>query len=427
MEIKKLKSFLFKETSAAPLIIFRIAFGVMMFLSLVRFALKGWIDALYVQPKFYFTYYGFEWIKPLNETGMYIVFGVMMVAALSIAAGFLYRFSCVTFFLLFTYVELIDKTNYLNHYYFISLVSFLLCLSPAGKKVVPRWAILTLQLQMAIVYFFAGVAKVNADWLLDAMPLKVWLPTKTNVPFIGFLFDETSVAHLFSWCGMLFDISIAFFLFNRKTVWYAYAVVVVFHILTAILFPGIGVFPFVMIICASIFLPVSFHEKLLKSVVSSQKSDWNTNGKLLIHNSPFLILSILTIFFTIQIAMPLRSHLYNGNLFYTEQGYRFSWRVMLMEKAGLVFFLIKNADGKLIEVNNRNFLTAQQEKQMSTQPDMILQFAQFLKTQYNTNEVYAEAYVSVNGKGSRLLIDPKMNLCEVEESFENKNWVLAAK
>ena len=87
MEIKKLKSFLFKETSSAPLIVFRIAFGVMMFLSLVRFAANGWIDSLYVQPKFFFTYYGFEWIKPLNATGMYIVFGLMMLAALFLAAG----------------------------------------------------------------------------------------------------------------------------------------------------------------------------------------------------------------------------------------------------------------------------------------------------------------------------------------------------
>ena len=162
MEIKKLKSFLFKETSSAPLIVFRIAFGVMMFLSLVRFAANGWIDSLYVQPKFFFTYYGFEWIKPLNATGMYIVFGLMMLAALFLAAGFLYRFSALIFFLLFTYVELLDKTNYLNHYYFISIISLLMCLLPATKKTVPRWAILTLQLQMAIVYFFAGIANVNA-------------------------------------------------------------------------------------------------------------------------------------------------------------------------------------------------------------------------------------------------------------------------
>jgi hypothetical protein len=220
-------SFLFKEVSAAPLVVFRFAFGIMMFLSLVRFAANGWIDALYIQPKFFFTFYGFEWIKPLGATGMYAVFTIMMVAALLIAFGFFYRISAIAFFLLFTYVELIDKSNYLNHYYFISIVSMLLCLLPSVNKntrSVPRWVILTLQLQMAIVYFFAGVAKINADWLLQAMPLRVWLPTKTGLPVIAYFLDQPVVAYLFSWCGMLFDVSIAFFLFNRRTVWFAYAV-----------------------------------------------------------------------------------------------------------------------------------------------------------------------------------------------------------
>ncbi len=413
-------AFLFKEVSAAPLIVFRIAFGVMMFLSLIRFAANGWIDSLYVQPKFFFTYYGFEWIKPLNETGMYIVFGLMMLAALCIAAGYLYRFSAVIFFLLFTYVELLDKTNYLNHYYFISIISLLMCVLPATKKVVPRWAILTLQLQMAIVYFFAGIAKINADWLLNAMPLKVWLPTRTNIPF-GFLFDENIVAYIFSWCGMLFDVSIAFFLFNRRTVWYAYAVVIVFHVLTAILFPGIGMFPFIMIVCASVFLPTSFHEKLLSKTGIEQRTSHIGQQ----FNLQFLIIPILILHFTIQIILPLRSHLYPNNLFYTEQGYRFSWRVMLMEKAGLVFYHVKDKNGKLHEINNHDFLTAQQEKQMSTQPDMILQFAQFLKEQFNTNEVYAEAYVTVNGKGSNLFLDPKINLATLQDDFSHKKWILA--
>lgn len=97
-----------------------------------------------------------------------------------------------------------------------------------------------------------------------------------------------------------------------------------------------------------------------------------------------------------------------------------------MEKAGLVFFHVKVANGKLIEINNHDFLTTQQEKQMSTQPDMILQFAQYLKTVYHTNEVYAEAYVTINGKGSKLLIDPKVNLAAVEDDLTNKNWILAS-
>lgn len=427
--IEKLKTSLFKETSASPLVLFRFAFGMMMFFSLVRFASNGWIDALYIQPNFFFTYYGFEWVKPLNATGMYAVFAVMMITSLLVALGKLYRPSVITFFLLFTYVELIDKSNYLNHYYFISIISFLLCILPSpSKDVVPRWAILTLQLQMAVVYFFAGSAKVNADWLLHAMPLKIWLSSKSDMPLIGNVMTQDWVAYLFSWCGMLFDVCIAFFLFNKRTVWYAYGVVVIFHVLTAILFPMIGVFPFVMIVCATVFLPSPFHEKLVSIFgIRTQKSDWNFNLQSSPFNLQFAIIPVLAIHFAIQILLPLRSHLYPDNLFYHEQGYRFSWRVMLMEKAGVVFFRVKNTDGKMVEINNSIFLTVQQEKQMSTQPDMILQFAQYLNQYYHTSEVYAEAYSTVNGKGSCLLIDPNTNLAQMQDDFSNKNWVLAAK
>lgn len=424
MVIDRLKSFLFKETSAAPLVVFRMAFGLMMFLSLLRFWAKGWIDMLYLQPRFFFTYYGFEWIKPLNAIGMYIVFGIMMLAALFIAAGFLYRISAITFFLLFTYVELLDKTNYLNHYYFISIISMLLCLLPATKKVVPRWAILTIQLQMALVYFFAGMAKINADWLLNAMPLKVWLPTRTDIPF-GFLLDETTVAYIFSWCGMLFDVSIAFFLFNRKTVWYAYAVVVIFHLLTATLFPGIGMFPFIMIVCATVFLPVAFHEKILSLFTLDQPRAVPHSYLVKVSFFQYLMVALLSIHFIIQLALPFRYVLYPDNLFYHEQGYRFSWRVMLMEKAGLVFFHVKDSNGKLHEIRNSDYLTCQQEKQMSTQPDMIWQFAQHLKNNLHVSEVYAEAYVTVNGRGSKLLLNPKVNLLTVQDGFANKKWILA--
>lgn len=430
--IEKVKSFLLKETSAAPLIFFRFAFGIMMFLSLVRFASNGWINALYIQPKFFFPFYGFEFIQPLNAAGMYAVFALMMLASLLVAFGKFYRASIITFFLLFTYVELIDKSNYLNHYYFISIISFLLCILPSPSKgFVPRWAILAMQLQMAIVYFFAGIAKINSDWLLNAMPLKIWLASKFDLPLIGNLLTKDGVAYLFSWCGMLFDVSIAFFLFKRRTVWYAYAVVVIFHVLTAILFPMIGMFPFIMMVCATVFLPSEFHERILRILeFRIPKSDVKPNLQPSItttFNLQFAIPAILFLHFLIQLALPFRYLLYPANLFWHEQGYRFSWRVMLMEKAGTVFFTIKNNEGKLLEINNRDFLTMQQEKQMSTQPDMILQFAHHLQKIYHTNEVYAEAYVCLNGRSSKLLINPKQNLCEVKDDFQKKNWVLATK
>jgi hypothetical protein len=429
------------QTSIAPLVVFRIAFGIMMFAATLRFVSKGWVDTLFVQPSYFFTFYGFEWVKPLGANGMYMVFVIMMLCSLLIATGLFYRLSAIVFFLLFTYVELIDKTNYLNHYYFISIMAGILCLLPANKAfsldvklgiakptaTVPMWTIFALQLQMAMVYFFAGISKINPDWLLNAMPLRIWLPAKADVPLIGAWLTEQWVAYAFCWIGMLFDVLVAFFLFNKRTVWYAYTVVVVFHVLTAILFPGIGMFPFIMIVCATIFLPASFHEKLLHLTPSPSPKERGTEKAFSFQS---VVLAVLVLHFSIQAVMPFRYMLYPGKLFYTEQGYRFSWRVMLMEKVGYTIFTVRDAaTGNSVEVNNRKFLTLQQEKQMSTQPDMILQFAQHLKDVYGREmkqpEVYAEAYVTINGRSSRLLIDPKVNLAAEQDGFANKKWILA--
>jgi hypothetical protein len=427
---RRVFSFLFEEVSGAPLVVFRFAFGIMMFLSTLRFMLNGWVDALYVQPGFFFTFYGFEWVKPLGQAGMYTVFAVLLVTSLMVAFGWFYRVSIVSFFLLFTYVELIDKSNYLNHYYFISVVSFLLCLMPAVSrqtKSVPRWTVLTLQLQMAVVYFFAGIAKINTDWLLNAMPLKIWLPAKQDIFLLGNFVTEEWAAYVFSWCGMLFDTLVPFFLFNRKTVWYAYAVVIVFHILTSILFPFIGVFPFVMIVCATVFLPEAFHAKILRIIAPQRNIAVRLQAP---RKLAYVVPLILALHFLIQAVLPFRYLLYPDKLFYNEEGFRFSWRVMLMEKAGHVFFHVKDgATGKIVEVNTHEHLTMQQQKQMSTQPDMILQFAHYLRDVYAPTmtqpEVYAEAYVTVNGRGSRLLIDPTVNLAKEEDNFAHKEWILA--
>lgn len=431
-----IKHYLNKQTSTTPIVLFRVAFGVMMSLSIIRFWAMGWIEQLYIKPSFFFTYYGFEWVKPLSETGMYVVFAVMFVSAVFIALGLFYRMASVLFFLTFTYVELIDKSTYLNHYYFISLVALLLCFIPAHKQFsldaklgitkavesFPRWMVFSLQLQMAIVYFFAGIAKINHDWLFEAMPLKLWLPTKNHLPIIGSWLNEVWVAYVFSWCGMLFDTLIPFFLFWRKTKYYAYAVVVIFHVLTAILFPAIGMFPFIMIVCAMVFLPSQriVAKKDERGVSALQDATRNTQ----------LSSSVLIIYFIIQFLLPFRYLFYPENLFWHEQGYRFSWRVMLMEKAGLATFHIREKDGSKIEVvNNSDYLTPMQEKQMSTQPDMILQFAKHLAWVYEKQgwkkpEVYAESYATLNGKGSRLLIDPKVNLAAQHDGFSNKNWIL---
>ena len=123
--------YLHKNSNAATLAFFRLAFGLMMLFSIIRFASYGWIEKLYLKPLFHFTYYGFSWVKPLGNY-TYLLFFICGLAAFFVAIGYQYRMAIITFFLTFTYIELLDKTTYLNHYYFISVVSFILIFLPAN-------------------------------------------------------------------------------------------------------------------------------------------------------------------------------------------------------------------------------------------------------------------------------------------------------
>ncbi len=409
-----------------------------MLYSTLRFVAKGWVHSHLIAPQLHFTYFGFSWVKPLPETLMYVVFGLMLLACVGIILGCFYRVSTIVFFLTFTYTELIDITYYLNHYYFVSLVAFLLIFVPANRayaidawrkpqiqqREVAVWTIGIFKLQIAIVYFYAGLAKLNYDWLFQAMPLSIWLPSKTSLPLIGFIFKYKATAYLFSWVGMLFDTFIVGFLLWRKTRVLAYIAVVVFHGLTAVLFQ-IGVFPLVMSCCVLIFFSESFHQRFIPLPNSSSAKAPGLQKPLKKLTTAFVL-----VFFAFQLLFPWRYLLYQGNLFWTEEGYRFSWRVMLMEKAGTATFFVKDAKtGREGAVPNRQFLNDVQEKQMAMQPDLILQYAHFLKAYYAkkgvTNpEVRAKVQVTLNARPSQLLIDPGVDLAKIQDGWQRKDWVL---
>lgn len=453
--LKSIQGKLHNPVHIAPLVVFRIVFGLMMFGAVIRFWSNGWISSLYIEPDFYFPYLGFEWIKPLGDPGMYIAFALMGFSALMIALGFLFRIFAFTFFLLFTYVELIDKTPYLNHYYFIAVVSFLLFLLPANKffsldvkfKIVkpvthvPFWVPSVIKLQLGLVYFFAGIAKIDSDWLFNAMPLRIWLPARADMPVLGSFLSEDWVAYLFSWIGLIFDLLIPFVLLSAKFRWIGYVFVVVFHVLTWMLF-NIGMFPFVMIGSTLIFFSETFHLRfitLLKQLlrqptIIGERISFTANSVIYKFIKAFLV-----IYFVVQCLLPFRYLLYPGNLFWTEQGFRFSWRVMLMEKTGTcTFYVCDENKNESIEINNRNYLTSFQEKMMSTQPDMILQFAHYLRDEYKNKpivikdktfyfkspKVYVDSYVSLNGRGSKRFIDPGVDLAQEKQSLRNKTWIM---
>ncbi len=436
------------EKHIAPLAVLRMAFGLIMLISTIRFIGKGWVREFYLVPKFYFPFYGLEWVRPLPATGIYIVFAVMILTSFFILIGFLYRLSITSFFVCFVYVELIDKTYYLNHYYFVSIISFLLLLVPAHRyfsvdvlrkpslKVtrVPGWTINIFKWQLCLVYFFAGISKLNYDWMIAAMPLKIWLPANAGLPVIGVLLKQTWLPYIFSWFAAVFDLTISFFLLYGPTRKIAYVFVLIFHVFTGWLFK-IGMFPYIMIFVTVIFFSESFHLKLiqfLRNLFNKQSVQINetpVSFQLTPLAKKFLY-PLLTGFVLLQLIIPFRYLLYPGKLFWTEEGYRFSWRVMLMEKGGISFFYIKDPrSGRKWEVINSEFLTPLQERMMQTQPDMILQYAHHLHDIYNNRGikdpiVTVESYVTLNGSGSRLYIDSTVDLAKQKDNFSSKKWII---
>ncbi|MEQ8581881.1 MAG: HTTM domain-containing protein [Marinoscillum sp.] len=413
------------KVSIAPLVTFRLLFGLLMLASVIRFCAYGWIHQQYIAPRVYFPF--LPGVEPLPGVGMYAVFFVMALASAGIALGWFYRISTATFFVLFTYVELIDKTNYLNHYYFLSLIAFLLIWMPAhgdfsmdvrrgarrATDHVPVGFMNVLRFQLMVVYFFAGLAKINSDWLLSAQPMKMWLSANTHRPVLGPILRYKLTAYVFSWFGMVYDLSIAFFLSLNVTRRFAFLCVVVFHLMTWWLFP-IGMFPFIMIGLTTVFFSPEEHLKVLRQLKSLFRWQDSPDVQNIRISNP--LVKLFAVFMALQVLIPLRFLSYPGDVFWTEAGYRFSWRVMLMEKAGSATFYVRDSDtGRQSMVANYEHLTPQQEKMMATQPDMLVQYAHYLHDYYLQQGmtdpiVTADVFVTLNGRPSTRFIDPEVDL-----------------
>ena len=438
-------SYLSKKQESTSLALFRLGFGLLMTYSIIRFWLKGWIQMMYIDPSFHFTFYGFEWVTPIGNY-TYLLFLVCGLAAFFVAIGYRYYISIIIFFLSFTYIELMDKTTYLNHYYFVSILSFLMIFLPCNSsysidsylkkqsiKFCPRWCVDSIKLLLFIVYFYSGIAKINNDWLFEAQPLKIWLTTGSyDFPLIGSNLMQQEWFHYFmSWGGMFYDLLIPFILIYNRTRILGFVLVIFFHLFTALLFP-IGMFPYIMIMSSLIFFSSKTHKKILDFIlkpIALRINDIKQIENIKIQKQP-LGLFLVCIFFIIQFLFPFRYSLYPGELFWNEQGYRFSWRVMLMEKRGYTTFKVVDSQNEnSFYVMNDDFLTEFQERQMSFQPDFILEYAHFLGKHYKSQglkniEIYADSYVALNGRISKRFIDPDRDLLKEKRGFKNKDWII---
>jgi vitamin K-dependent gamma-carboxylase len=428
--LRRLADAALRPVDIASLAAFRIVFGLLMFAGIVRFLGTGWIERMYGEPRFFFTYPGFGWVEAWPVWGMYLHYSVLAALALLIAAGVFYRVATALFVLGFAYTQLIDVTNYLNHHYLVVLLGALLVFLPAHRAwsvdawrrpalradTVPAWTVWLLRFQVGVVYVFAGLAKAQPDWLVHAQPMNIWLSARTDTPLIGPWLDERWVAYAMSWGGFLFDTTIVLWLSWRRTRLAAYVVLVGFHAAVGYFF-NIGMFPFIMVTSALIFFSPSWPRRLLRRPVPVIDAPAPP--------PPRTMLAVIALYVALQIVLPLRHHVYPGAVLWNEDGMRFSWQVLVREKHGAVTFLVRFPDGRQLEVPPRRYLTARQEREMAGQPDLILQLARRIAADYPGATVHADTRVSLNGRPSRPMIDPTFDLARVVD-FGPRDWVLPA-
>lgn len=423
-------NFFSKSVPSLSLHFFRIGYGFATTILIIRYFYFGWIHSYFIKPTFFFKHFGWEWIHPLPPVFTYLLFVILLVSAIGIFLGYFLRFSLFIFTIGFTWFHFSDATIYLNHYYLISLLGFLLWLSPVTKSNLPifqwkQWIqkvdpipklwLYAFRIQIGLIYFFGGVAKLQPDWLFEALPLKLWLyQSEGKLPILDPILGLPVTAFVFSWIGVIFDLSIPFLLCTKRFRFFAWLVVLFFHSFTSFLFP-IGIFPIVMSLSSLIFFepdwPKTILTKNLKLKIGTDVSKTSLTPKeIKIGFKEYMLMAYLTL----QITIPLRHILYPGQVIWTEEAIKFSWQVMVADKVGRAVFFVQNKP-----VYPQEELTEYQYRMMTIQPEHILQYAKHLqkkemeRTGIKDLPVYVQSDVSINGKPARPLFPPNEDLTKI--------------
>ena len=433
------KSWLNRPVDASSLVVFRVGFALLMAWEAYWYVRSGRIDIDWLIPEFHFKYFGFGWVEPLGHTGMYAVFLVLGIAAIGMLVGWKYRLCAFVVWLCFTYQFLLEQALYLNHFYAASLFALFLIFMPAhaawsvdsmqGGRItrvasIPAWPVYLLRFQTGVIYFYAGVAKINRDWL-NGDPIVSWMRARTDNLFVRVVFDLGLEIPVFAYGGMLIDLLLAPLLLWRRTRLPAFVIAVLFHLWNSALFT-IGIFPAMMIVATTMFFEPDWPRRLVARVrrreLAPAPAAYSTSWQL-----RDVGIAIVALYATVQVLLPLRHHLYPGDVAWTEEGHRWAWRMMLREKTANAHFVLVD-QGKVTDVDVDRYLTFWQRRTMSLRPDMMQQFAHFLADDHERKtgrrpQVYANSAVSLNFGKSALLLKENVDLAATPKSLAPADWI----
>lgn len=426
----------------ASLAAFRVAVGLALACWCLDDLRTGRVHELYVAARFHFTYYLFDFVRPWPGNGMVWHYGGLLVLALAVAAGFLYRAAAFLFALGFTYFFLLDRTNYQNHYYLLTLVSWTLAILPLNRLAavdpvlglstrsgtVPRWCLWLMRFHIALPYAFGGIAKLHPDWFAGE-PLRTHLASLSeHWPQLAPVMASEITVSVLIWGGLLFDVLIVPLLLWRPTRGVAYLLCLGFHLTNAFLF-HIHVFPWFMIVATTIFFSPDWPRRLLRRPLAGLSGNCSESQPTASRRQR-VGLALLGIYCAAQLVVPLRHFLYAGNSLWTERGHHFSWRMMMRTKDSAIWYYVTDAkSGRTGSVDLSRFVNLEQLTKFSRDPEMILHLAHYIAQDFRRvtgrqAEVRALVLTSLNGRKPELLVDPNINLAHEPRGFYARTWIL---
>jgi len=433
---------LFRPVDIAWLVVARVLIGALLAMEVAGSLALGYIRE-YTEPAFHFSYLFFTWLPALPPAGMVGLHLLIIGLGIAVAAGWRFRLTAPALCVAFTGLFLAEQTRYINHFYLYCLLAGLLALSPAHcaasadvragrvapSATTPIWTRWLLQFQLGLVYFFAGLAKLNPDWWAGAS-LRVWLAPKAHYLLIGPLLAQPWLPVWMSRAGLAFDLLLVPLLLWRRTRPLALAAAVFFHISNVLIF-GLGTFPwFSLGLTVCLFLPPSWPRRApgLRRWVAARVPLPSLSAKLAIPRQAPVLVTFLLLYCTVQLLVPLRYLLYPGDVHWTEEGHQFAWHMMLRSKTGSVYYHVRRPNGQLDIVDPTRYLTPRQQHYLLSNPDALLQFAHFLARDYQQRglgpvAVYAVSSVRLNGRLPRPLVAPDVNLAALPRQLAPYPWI----
>uniref|UniRef100_A0A671YIK8 Vitamin K-dependent gamma-carboxylase n=1 Tax=Sparus aurata TaxID=8175 RepID=A0A671YIK8_SPAAU len=400
----------------------------------------------------------FNFLQPLPLDWMYLVYVVMFLGALGIMLGCFYRFSCLMFISTYWYIFFLDKTAWNNHSYLYGLIGFQLTLMDGNRywsidglrrpsirnAHVPLWNYTLLRTQIFIVYFIAGIKKLDADWvegysmsylahhwLFD--PFKVILP----VELINLLVVHGG--------GLILDLSAGYLLFFDATRPYGFLSVTYFHCMNSQLF-SIGMFSYTMLATSPLFCYTDWPRRFfahfpafLRAVLPLTSPDQQPSASCVYpeisSTTPKLrfkhrLAAIFTVLYIIeQFFMPYSHFITKGYNNWTNGLYGYSWDMMVHSRSHQ-HVKITYKDGQTGDIGYLNPGVFTQSRRWKDHGDMLKQYATCLSQllpRYNISEpeIYFDIWVSINERFQQRIFDPRVDIVTADWSpFKPNPWLM---